>query len=74
MDVLCMLPMCVLSHLPGSRSASTIILGMDSLREKSIDLGRAWPYGDIGEDAVLLSRTIVRQIGFDPKTATGQEW
>jgi hypothetical protein len=54
-----------------NKSANLFILGIDSIRETAIGLGRDWTLPPLGYNEVIISRSAVRQMGLDPNTAVG---
>lgn len=54
----------VANPLPNT-TASCVILGIDSTKEKQIGLGRAWDLPPLEGKSIYLSRSIVRQIGYE---------
>ena len=54
------------------KSASVMVLGLDSEREQAIELGRDWTLPALEADEVYISRSAVRQMGLDPDTAQSQ--
>lgn len=52
-------------------TASAFLLGIDSVREREIGLGRSWTLPPLGLSDLYLSRSIVREIGLDPLTCVG---
>ena len=52
--------------------ASAVMLGIDSVKEKAMQLGRAWTRPPLQPGTVYLSRAIVRQVGYTLDNAVGQ--
>jgi hypothetical protein len=56
-----------------THSAAAYLLGINSLQEEAIGLGRSWNLPPPDNNELYLSRSIVREIGLDPDTATGMQ-
>ena len=54
------------------RTASAIMLGIDSLREAEMGLGRTWRHPPLQPNHSYVSRSIVRQVGYTVEGAPGQ--
>ena len=52
--------------------ASAVMLGIDTVKEKAMQLGRAWSRPPPQPGTVYLSRSIVRQVGYSLDKAVGQ--
>lgn len=51
-----------------SRNSSTIVLFIDSKREKEIGIGRGWPYPPLSNRTCHVSAALLRQLNLKPKS------
>jgi len=56
---------------PLTHSAAAFVLGIDSLIEQRIKLGRSWNYPPLDARELYLSRSILRELRLDPSKAAG---
>lgn len=55
-----------------TRSATTVLLALNSTREEIIKLGREWKFGFLGDNGCVITDTVLKQIGMDPLNSVGK--
>ena len=55
-----------------SYTASAVMLGIDTLKERAMQLGRAWTRPPLQPQHAYISRSIVRQVGYSLDQAMGR--
>ena len=53
-------------------TASALMLGVNSVKEKTMELGRAWNWPPLAPYHAYISRSIIRQVGYTVEEAPGK--